>query len=59
MKKNWKSLTTGAVVTAERKPDGLWREADERELRAYRAHVSRLLTSLERAVEVKSSLLRG
>ena len=57
--KIWKDLTSKAVITAERKPDGLWREADEHELRAYKAYVDSLMTSLEKAVERKSSLLRA
>lgn len=56
--KYYKEMTTGAVVKASAMPAGKWwREATEREYLAYRAHVTRVVGNLERAVAYKAHLL--
>lgn len=57
--KYFKNLANGAVIHAENKPEGLWREATEREYNDYCAYVARLLGNLEKAVEYKRAVLRA
>ena len=57
--KYFKNLTGKAVVKAESKPAGMWREATEREYNEYRAYVAHLMGDLEKAVEYKRAVLRA
>jgi len=55
----YKNLTGKAVVKAETKPAGMWREATEREYNEYRAYIARLMGDLEKAVAYKRAMLRA
>lgn len=56
--KYYKSLITGAVITADVMPEGRWwREATEREYLSYMEMVARLVGNLEKAVAYKKRLL--
>lgn len=56
--KYWKNLQSGAVKAAAEAPKGaLWREATEREYRAYREYLARAMGNLEKAVARKARLL--
>jgi len=57
--KYFKNLTGKAVVKTESKPEGLWREATEREYNEYRAYVAHLMGDLEKAVAYKRAILRA
>ena len=56
--KYFKNLTGKAVVKAESKPTGMWREATEREYNEYCAYVAHLMDNLEKAVALKRAILR-
>ena len=57
--KYFKNLTGKAVIKAESKPAGMWREATEHEYNNYRAYVTHLMGDLEKAVEYKRAVLRA
>lgn len=56
--KYYKNLQ-GAVIVAENKPAGAWREVSERDYNNYRAYVARLMGDLEKAIAYKRAILRA
>jgi len=56
--KYYKNLQ-GAVIVAENKPTGAWREVSERDYNNYRVYVARLMGDLEKAIAYKRAILRA